>query len=539
MTDYLPVDEPLGGPGGEPQPSRRYMGGFVSLHYVAKALGRRKAVWITLAVVGIVFGASLPKIIPAKYSAVSTLYLTQNPNDDPVRDMATDVALLESEAVAKKVVDKLHLSVTPQKLTSSYTGDAVTGNVLQITLSAPSSAEAVRRLDTLDDEFLSFRNTLLDNQTSAVVGNLQSQVNSLNTQINTLTNEIGHTTDTATVNSLTAQKANLLSEQNSLQQTIYQTESDTTLIINQSSVESTASAVVHSATKTLLVDAASGLIGGAALGLGIVAAMAILSDRIRQRDEFADAANAPVELSVGRVGRIRVMRRRRLRRRLSRPGRPVELISRYLRAITNAGPQPKTMAVVSLDTLEPAALSMAILAGRLAVFEGKRVMVMDLSPGRVLGELLGVSRPDTRIVFVKGAWVPVLVSVPPEDDPVVELPTGVEVDGVEDQSWSSPEVVLVLTTIDPGVGAGHLRPVVDEAVLVATAGRSNAAQVRTTSEMLRAAGVDLRSVVVVGADQNDDSLGLFAPDPSETRLPVGFSDLVEAPMASAGATESR
>ena len=66
--------------------------------------------------------------------------------------------------------------------------------------------------------------------------------------------------------------------------------------------------IVHSALKVLLVDGASGLIGGLALGLGLLAVMAIASDRIRQRDEVADALGAPVELSVGRFGRFRVMR---------------------------------------------------------------------------------------------------------------------------------------------------------------------------------------------------------------------------------------
>ena len=112
MSDYQPVDEPLGGPNAEPQPSRRYMGGFVSLHFVLIAISRRKRIWITLALVGLLVGMSLHVVIPRKYTAQTELLLFHNPNDDPTRDMATDVQLLQSEAVAQKVINELHLQTT-------------------------------------------------------------------------------------------------------------------------------------------------------------------------------------------------------------------------------------------------------------------------------------------------------------------------------------------------------------------------------------------------------------------------------------------
>ena len=216
-----------------------------------------------------------------------------------------------------------------------------------------------------------------------------------------------------------AQKAQYQTQIINDNETIQSDYQNLTEVNGSSKVIAGATAIVHSALKVLLVDGASGLVAGLALGVGILAIMAIASDKIRQHDEVAEALGAPVELSVGRFGRFRVMRKARLRRRLSRPGRPVELMTRQLRAAVHSGPAPKRLAVVSVDSLEPAALSVAILAGRLAVFEGKRVMVVDLSPGRVLGELLGVSQPETRIMFVKGAWVPMLVAVPRDDDPLV------------------------------------------------------------------------------------------------------------------------
>jgi hypothetical protein len=192
-----------------------------------------------------------------------------------------------------------------------------------------------------------------------------------------------------------------------------------------------------------------------------------------------------------------------------------------------------------VDSLEASALSLAILAGRLAVYEGSRVMVVDMSPGRILGELLGVTKPETRIVFVKGAWVPVLVSVPPEDDPTIDMPSpDIDTNELPGPSWTTPQVVLVLTTLDPGTGAGHLSDIADEAVVVVTAGRSNAQQVRASAEMLRAAGLSVRGGILVGADGNDDSLGYAAGRRRSRKDPGGPNDLMESSFASAGAAEN-
>ncbi len=410
MSEFVPVDEPTGGPGGESQPSRRYLGQFVSLRYVFKAFSRRKWLWMTMAVVGLLVGTSLHLVIPSKYTAQSTLLMVSNPNDDPTRDMATDVALLESEAVAQKVINDLKLNTSAQKLTGEYSGVALTDEVLQVTFSAPTPSEAVTRVNTLDNEFLAFRAGILTKQSNAVVKNLTELESSFTAKANAPGTPAN-------------QKVAYQNEASSLSQTI---QADTLILtteVGQSYVAGSGTAITHSTTKVFLADGASGLVAGIALGLGIVAVWAIVSDRIRRRDEVAAALGAPVELSVGKVGRMRVMRKRRLRRRLSNPGKAVELMSRRLRSVVQAGPSPKRLAVVSVDSLEASALSLAILAGRLAVFEGSRVMVVDLSPGRVLGELLGVTKSETRIVFVKGAWVPVLVSVPPEDDLGVEMPS--------------------------------------------------------------------------------------------------------------------
>ena len=54
----------------------------------------------------------------------------------------------------------------------------------------------------------------------------------------------------------------------------------------------------HSRLKHLLLYAGGGLIIGLILGMGIVVLRALLSDRLRRRDDVAHALGAPVKLSV-------------------------------------------------------------------------------------------------------------------------------------------------------------------------------------------------------------------------------------------------
>ena len=65
----------------------------------------------------------------------------------------------------------------------------------------------------------------------------------------------------------------------------------------------------------------------------------------------------------------------------------------------------------------------------------------------------------------------------------------------------------MLAELDPAVGARGLRYWTSGAVAVVTAGRSAVGTLVSTTEMLRAVAIDVRSAVLVGADRYDDTLG--------------------------------
>ena len=58
----------------------------------------------------------------------------------------------------------------------------------------------------------------------------------------------------------------------------------------------------YSKKKKLITYGAIGLVGGLALGLTIVVVRALVSDRLRRRDDIAYALDAPVKLSVSTLG---------------------------------------------------------------------------------------------------------------------------------------------------------------------------------------------------------------------------------------------
>ncbi|MFZ0171869.1 MAG: hypothetical protein WAL04_09335, partial [Acidimicrobiales bacterium] len=103
---------------------------------------------------------------------------------------------------------------------------------------------------------------------------------------------------------------------------------------------------------------------------------------------------------------------------------------------------------------------------------------------------------------------PVLVIVPSDDDAIDEaipepLPTRRHAG-----TSSGSDTTVVLLELRPGDRL-DLAEWASEAVVVVTAGRSSATRLRGVAEMLRGAELPIASVVLVGADHNDGTLGTF------------------------------
>ncbi len=243
----------------------------------------------------------------------------------------------------------------------------------------------------------------------------------------------------------------------------------------------------------------------------IVIIRALVSDRLRRRDDIAHALGAPVKLSVGKV---RLSRWRPGPRGLAaaQSAEIRQIVGHLGRTLPTDSPGVAALAVVPVDDPQIAALSLASLAVSCAQ-QGFQVALADLCNGSPAARLLGFTGPGTQMISADGAQL--LVAVPHPDDvapvgPLQQTSRKAEADGSLATACGSAEVLLTLATVGPSLGAEHLAGWARRAVAVVTAGGPSAVRVQAVGELIRLAGVELVSAVLVGADETDESLGVLA-----------------------------
>ena len=268
----------------------------------------------------------------------------------------------------------------------------------------------------------------------------------------------------------------------------------------------------YSKKKKLITYGAIGLVGGLALGLTIVVVRALVSDRLRRRDDIAYTLDAPVKLSVSTLGARRTL--------TPRPGRAAKrdldmqrVIAHLHSAVPRSTQVPASLAIVAVDNGPVVAQAVAALATSYAS-QGTQVIAADLSSGAYLAHLSGVKGPGVQTVSRNG--VNFMMAVPDRDDPVpvgplpsVTSPAGpAQAGDALVASDVSADLLLTLVTLDPALGGEHLATWAANAVVVVSAGQSSAERIHGVGEMVRLAGMRLDSVVLIGADKRDESVGL-------------------------------
>jgi len=490
---------------------------LVSLGFFAAALRRSAWFWRVTAVVGLLVGTGLYLKPPHPYQASTTLLLTVGAEAQPGTAILEDQALAQSHAMAGLTLQRLGLQQSVSSFLGSYTVKPLTDRVLQITASAPSSNEAVRRANALATEFLTFRADQLRAEQQLQFAALDQQVAqgkqhlaSISQQIRQLSAQPASSSQRAR---LSAQRAEVETDLITLEQQVSAskaaTKVTTATLIGGSKVLDVASPIPpHSRKKRLLLYVAGGLIIGLILGLSIVVVRALLSDRLRRRDDVAQALGAPVR-SVPAVPVSRWL----LGWRGRASGGYLQRIVAYLRDAVPAGPRGAgALAIVSIDDPRVAAMPVVSLAVTCAQ-HGERVVVADLCRGAPAAMLLGVRDPGVRTVSVEGAQLVTAVPDPTEFAPLGPLgPTSRRgrpgIAGELAAACASADLLLTLITLDPSVGGEHLATWAADAVVMVTAGRSSWTKIHAVGEMIRLAGTHLVAGVLVGADKIDESLGV-------------------------------
>jgi hypothetical protein len=178
------------------------------------------------------------------------------------------------------------------------------------------------------------------------------------------------------------------------------------------------------------------------------------------------------------------------------------MIERRLRAHREAAPG-SALAVIAVGTAELAALAVGGLARALSV-EGHRVVMVDAADTRPLASLMRLGTTPRTMETSE---------LPTKEDPPARLMVAPE-DPAQMAQKPPPDdadTLVVLATLDVAFGAEHLAPWVRDAVMVLSPRGVSMTRLSVSREMLREAGISLRSVILVDADPQDDSSGALTP----------------------------
>lgn len=496
--------------------------GYTSGAFIKAALRRRIRTWCAAAFIGLLLGVGLYVKFPPAYEATSTLLLTTSPNDNSETAMETEATLAKSLPVAEGVVRQLKLQQSVASFMAASTVSVITDQVLTVTVGAPSADAAVTRANALATEFLQFRATYLEIQQQDLVAELNQQqtqaqenLDSIKAQIKLVSAEPSSQPQQVNLKKLQSEE---LDATNALGQvkayvvgTVASSKTIMDSMVQDSKVLDSAMLAKHSRVKSITLDAVGGFVAGLALGMGIVVVGALVSDRLRRRDDVAEAFGAPVRLSVGALRKSR-----RLKAMRRRPGRRDLDMRRVVAHLRNALPGnsrgPASLAVIAVDDPRVAAQAVAALAVSYAS-EGKKVIAADLSGKANLARLLGVKKTGIHPVSRGGGNFVVVVPEPDNVAPVGPVAGGTlsavsaQADKALVVAGNAADILLTFATLDPALGSEYLATWATDAVGIVTAGQSSEERIRGVRAMIRLAGMRLDSVVLANADKGDQSIG--------------------------------
>ena len=163
---------------------------LVSLAFIRAALRRSAWLWRLLAVAGLLIGIGVYVAAPPAYKASTSILLTYGPLEDASNAVLDNQAVVQSRAVAQLAEEKLGLHQDPGSFLAAYNTAVLTNRVLLITVSAPSSHDAVTRASAIATAFLQFRTDQLETTQTLLLGNLSQQIGQTSQQISSISNQI-------------------------------------------------------------------------------------------------------------------------------------------------------------------------------------------------------------------------------------------------------------------------------------------------------------------------------------------------------------
>ncbi|MER8232726.1 Wzz/FepE/Etk N-terminal domain-containing protein [Streptomyces sp. NPDC094049] len=446
---------------------------LLDLQSLVVAVRRRRRLWSAVALLGLLAGAALAVLLPPPPTATAKVLVAHQEDqpNDPGTLIRTDVALLHTTRIAGAALRSLGSSEEPEDFMRDYEGAGLTNNVLQITVTGATDAEAVARTRALADAFVADHVRRIREVSNAEAKAFLDQRDRLRKDLAQVNKAIGEGTATngtkasADMESLFARRAELSSQIADFAQRAASAGIGTPRLVAGTQIVDAPRVVRHSLPRTAATNAAVGLALGLALGLAVASVGAVVADRpVLRRDVAAHLGASVIAELPRRAPRLWGRRRDRearerltssLARTLRRTTEPVSLLE-----LGCAG----TTGTIALD-----------LAGALGT-EGP-VVVVDALPRRRLAD----RRPE------QGG------------------PTVVRDEGAP--AGPGQELRIGVGTVAPGTAWTDLQHLGAQTVLVVRAGHGSAAWLHTVARQLADQHIPVIGVVLIDPDPRDRTDG--------------------------------
>ncbi|MFF8840185.1 Wzz/FepE/Etk N-terminal domain-containing protein [Streptomyces sp. NPDC015130] len=455
---------------------------LLDLHALVVAVRRRRRVWYSLALLGLLLGTAVAVLLPPPPTAVTKVLVAHQEDqpNDPGTLIRTDVALIRTTRIAGEALRTLKSPVKPEDFLQDYTAEGLTNNLLWIEATGATEAEATARAQALADVFVTDHVRRIREVADAEAKALLDQRDRLRDELAQVNRTIGDGTPgsgpkaSADRESLFARRAELTSRISDFDQRAAEARMGTPRLLVGTRIVDAPLVVRHSLPRAVATDAAIGLALGLVLGLAVSAVGAVVADRPVLRREIAANLGASVLAELPRSTwpwqrrRVRAARERlttSLARTVRGSGEPVSLLE--LGCARSAG-------TIALD-----------LAGALAA-DGPAVVVDGLPGGRLADRK---AKPGAPAV-VRGERA--------SDVPLQGRPVG-------------------LGSVAPGTAWTDLRYLGTRTVLVVRAGHGSAAWLHTVARQLADQHIPVIGVVLIDPDPRDRTDGTLWDGPVTAR----------------------
>lgn len=448
---------------------------------VAGILWRRR-IWVSIGLLGLLAGALLAVLVPPPPTAVARVLVIHENDQESVSGslMETDVALLETTRLAAAALERVNADERPEDFLKSYSGEGLTGNVLELTVRGSSDRDAVARAQALAEVFIADHVQRTEAAANAEAQALIDRRVQVEDELADVDDAIAATTagapgsTAAGLDVLYTRRAELTAQIQEFGERIEEAGTGAPRVAAGTQIVDSPHAVTDSLLVTGVKYAAAGLILGLGAGLALAAVASVVQDRPVLRRDIAAHLGASIiaQLPAPQRGLARLWRRPR---GVAERERVAATLTRAIRD------DPAPVSLLELGCPRTAAALALDIAEELAV--NRPVVVVDALPGRHLHKLTRKTERPIRIL--DGAECPV---DRPSPDPRRERHLGVG-------------------SVGPGTAWTDLGQLGSETLLVVRAGHANTLWLHTVARQLAAAQIPVIGVVLVHPDPRDRSDG--------------------------------